>query len=116
MSIYVRGELDTALIDNAISRSKQRYYQDQDQLEFLAKVITIQKLIRKFLIKCKKRLPTKADKSRKLQQIVYFEDSDYYETLSDKRRIPMSDLKSTAKPKLDYKVHTFELSKSIYEG
>jgi hypothetical protein len=101
---------------NRPSRADKGYYNSNDQLEFLTKVITIQKLVRRFLIKCKKRLPTKADKARKLSQVVYFEDSDYYETLSDKRRIPMTDLKFSSKPKLEYRTHTYELSKSNYEG
>jgi len=101
---------------NKPSRTDKGYYNSSDQLEFLTKVITIQKLVRRFLIKAKKRLPTKADKGRKLSQVVYFEDSDYYETLSDKRRISMADLKFSSKPRLEYRAHTYELSKSIYEG
>jgi hypothetical protein len=71
--------------------------------------------VRKWLIKKKKRLPLKADKNRKLEKFVYFEDSDYYETLT-KQRHKISDLKFANKQRLDYRKHTFELSKAIYEG
>ena len=75
----------------------------------------MQRFVRKWLVKKKRRLPLKADKSRKLQQVVYFEDSDYYETLT-KQRHKLVDLKISSKQKLEYRKHTFDLSKAVYEG
>lgn len=66
-------------------------------------------------MKKKRRLPLKADKGRKLAQVVYFEDSDYYETLT-KQRHRIVDLKNSPKQKLEYRKHTYELSGAIYEG
>lgn len=77
-------------------------------------MLTLQRCVRKWLIKKKKRLPLKADKARKLQQVVYFEDSDYYETLT-KQKHKLSELKS-GRAKLEYRKHTYELSRAVYEG
>lgn len=87
----------------------------EDQIHFLTVVLQLQRFVRNWLIKKKKRVPLKADKTRKLNQVVYFEDSDYYETLS-KQTINLKELKPGGKVKLDYRKHTYELSKAVYEG
>ena len=91
-------------------------YDAEDQLEFLTLVLKLQRMTRKWLEKRKRRLPLKNDKSRKLDKVVYFEDSDYYETISNKVRHKLSDIREITKPKLTYRKHVYDLSKAIYEG
>ena len=62
--------------------------------------------MRNCLIKKKKRMPFKFDKARKLNRIVYFENSDYYETLSN-NKINIKELGPGGKMKLEYRKHTY---------
>lgn len=73
-------------------------------------------MVRKWLVTKKRRLPLKDDKLRKLDKVVYFEDSDYYETISNKVRHTLNDIHERTKPKLIYRKHVYDLSKAIYEG
>jgi len=51
-------------------------------------------------------MPFKFDKARKLNRIVYFEDSDYYETLSN-NKINIKELGPGGKMKLEFRKHTY---------
>lgn len=95
--------------------SQKGFYDTEDQIQFLTLVLKLQRFVRRWLIKKRKRLPLKADKARKLGQVVYFEDTDYYETLT-KQRHKLADILIINKQKLEYRKHTFELSKAVYEG
>jgi len=63
----------------------------QDQIDFMLHVLRLQRFVRNWLLKKKKRIPLKKDKASKLAKAVYFEDSDYYETLT-KNRINIKEL------------------------
>lgn len=51
---------------SAVNSQKKGFYDMEDQIEFMTNVLKIQRLVRKWLVRTRRRLPLKADKARKL--------------------------------------------------